>query len=290
MRPQLQSLTIDVDGYNIAAIRQQDPATSDLPKLLCLHGWLDNANSFLPMLPYLPGFDLVAIDLPGHGHSDTLPQGYHPHELCYQLTRFVESLGWSDCHVVGHSLGACIAPMLAVANPSLVTTMTMIEASGSLSEEADALPARMSRALSERLDPTRFTSRVFKSKQEATTSRLKAATMHELSARLIIDRQLREDADGYRWRFDPRWRMASAQYQTEAQVRAVLSAVSCKTLTIIAEDGFLTTRECSEDRLNCLQNRQTTTLPGNHHLHMDTPEPVATAINRFLEVTPALGG
>jgi hypothetical protein len=31
-------------------------------------------------------------------------------------------------------------------------------------------------------------------------------------------------------------------------------------------------------------------LPGHHHLHMDTPEPVAAAINRFLDAMPALGG
>jgi len=290
MRPQLESIELDIDGYRVAAIRQRDPKASELPRMLCVHGWLDNANSFLPMMPYLPAFDLVAVDLPGHGYSDALPCAYTLHEMSYQLTRIIQALGWPDCHVLGHSLGACIAPLLAVANRHVVTSLTLIEASGPLSETAEQLPARMVRSLQDRLAPERHASRLLSSREEAVASRMKAAKMLLPSARLIVDRQLEHDEQGYRWRFDPRWRMASAQYQTEEQVRAVLSAVECPVLTVIADDGYLHDRPTTEQRLNCLRKRTTVTLPGHHHLHMDTPEPVATAVNRFLGTLPAMGG
>lgn len=290
MRPTLEALSLSVDGTRIEGIRHRDRTEPSLPVLLCLHGWLDNASSFVPMMPFLPAFDVVSIDLPGHGYSDPLPQGYAAGELCYQLTRIIEAIGCAQCHVVGHSLGGSIAPMLAVANPAIVQSLTMIDASGPLSEEAMALPARMVRSLQDRLQPERFSSRLFASKADAVRARLKATRMEKQSARLIIDRQLLKVADGYRWRFDPRWRMASPQYQTEDQVREVLRAVSCRTLTIIAEDGYLASRPETEDRLNCLQSRYSVTLPGHHHLHMDNPEPVATAINRFLNAVPNLGG
>ena len=45
------------------------------PRVLALHGWLDNAASFVPLAPELPGLDLVAPHLPGHGASDHLPPG-----------------------------------------------------------------------------------------------------------------------------------------------------------------------------------------------------------------------
>lgn len=289
MRPKLESIALEVDGLTVTGIGQRDPSADNPPRMLCLHGWLDNANSFVPMMPYLPAFDLVAIDLPGHGYSDALPQGYTMHELYYQVTRVIEALGWTHCHVVGHSLGGSIAPMLAVANPEVVQSLTMIESAGPLSEEADKLPERMVKALQDRQRASRFKSRVFASKEDAVNARLKAARMATSSARLIIDRQLSKSEDGYRWRFDSRWRHASPQYLTEAQVHALLSAIACKTLSVIADDGFLTSRSETSSRLACLTNHQSITLPGHHHLHMDTPEPVAAAINRFLETLPDLG-
>lgn len=289
MRPRLESISLDIDGLSIAGIRQRDPAADQAPRMLCLHGWLDNANSFVPMMPYLPAFDLVAIDLPGHGYSDALPQGYTMHELYYQVTRVIEALGWSDCHLVGHSLGGSIAPLLTVANPDAVQSLTMIESSGPLSEEAEQLPARIVKALRNRRHSSRFESRLFETKEDAVNARLKAATMATSSARLIIDRQMRKSDEGYRWRFDPRWRYASPQYFTEAQVRALLSAITCKTLSVVANDGFLANRPETQARLDCLTDHQTLTLPGHHHLHMDTPEPVAAAINQFLGAMPDMG-
>jgi len=290
MQLQLESIKLSVNGRTVAGIRQRDPSINDAPKLLAVHGWLDNANSFVPLMPFLPAFDLVAIDLPGNGYSDWLPQGYSLHELYYQLTCIIASLGWSQCHLLGHSLGGCIAPMLSVASPNLVETLIMIEASGPLTEAPDKLPARITKAMKDRLNPDRFKSRLFNSKQDAIEARLRAAKMAPASAKLIIDRQVIEKGNGYRWRFDPRWRMASAQYQTEEQVRAILAAVACPSLTIIANDGYLAQRREHESRLACLSDRQSVTLPGQHHLHMDSPEPVAAAINGFLNTVPALGG
>jgi hypothetical protein len=44
--------------------------------VLAVHGWFDNANSFLGLAQTLPAsVRLIAIDLPGHGFSSHLPIG-----------------------------------------------------------------------------------------------------------------------------------------------------------------------------------------------------------------------
>jgi pimeloyl-ACP methyl ester carboxylesterase len=72
--------------------------------VLCLHGWLDNAASFLPLAEQLDGLDLVALDFAGHGHSD-----HRHHTARYYLTEYLwdveaamDALGWESCHLMGH--------------------------------------------------------------------------------------------------------------------------------------------------------------------------------------------
>lgn len=289
MRPKLESISLTINDNAVVGIRQRDPSL-DAPCMLCVHGWLDNANSFVPMMPHLPSFDLVAIDMPGHGYSDHLNLSYTMHEMVYQLIRVIQELNWSHCHLVGHSLGGSVAMMLAVALPEAVQSLTLIDSSGPLSESASQFPDRMRRSIKDRLAVKPTQARVFAHKKEAVAARLNATTMAYSSAKLIIDRQVIQTEDGYQWRFDPRWRHASSQYQTEEQVKALLSALDCPVMTVLADQGYLADRPATADRLSCLKDHHSVNISGHHHLHMDTPEPVAAAINQFLGATPALGG
>ena len=73
------------------------------PRVLALHGWLDNANSFQPMAPLLGQLDLVALDLPGHGHSDHRHSTarYHFVDYLYFSTATYTSLGYGDIYPLG---------------------------------------------------------------------------------------------------------------------------------------------------------------------------------------------
>lgn len=284
------SVNIELADINISAIRHTQAGVEVPTRLLCLHGWLDNANSFLPLMPYLPNVDILAIDLPGHGHSDHLNTGYGIPEVAMIVSEIASAFGWEIYNLLGHSLGGCIAPLVAAASPESISNLILIEASGAMSSSAQDFPERLMKASLDRTQRQIFNSRTMPNKQTAVDARLRAAKMTTPAANLIIDRQLEQTADGYTWRFDPKLRMATPMYLTEEHVEAVLRAVQCPTQTIIASDGFLSDRTDTEKRLGQLGQRDSVTLPGNHHLHMDTPEPVARAINRFLGTTPALGG
>lgn len=288
--PKPESVSLSVAGKTITGIRHRVP-NEDVPvKALCLHGWLDNANSFVPLMPLLPNIDLVAIDLPGHGFSEHLDSTYTVPDSAYWAAATMKALEWEQCHLIGHSLGGIIAPLLAVGVPECVQSMVLIESSGALTSEADTFVKRLQRSLSDQLDNKKYASRTYKSKDDAIASRLRAAKMNTASAKLIIDRQLAQFEDGWRWRFDSKLRVSTAHRLTEAHVRDIHANIECPVLSVIAEDGFLTSRDDTEERMALIKNLKTVSLPGHHHVHMDTPEPVAAAINQFLGTTPALGG
>lgn len=63
---------------------------------LCLHGWLDNAASFLPLLKHLSQPYVVAIDWPGHGKSShkSLDNQYHFVDYIETLYQLCQGNHW----------------------------------------------------------------------------------------------------------------------------------------------------------------------------------------------------
>ena len=288
--PRPESIALKVNGKTLTGIRHRVEGEEASTKLFCLHGWLDNANSFLPLMSLLPEIDLVAIDMPGHGFSDHLDSTYTIPDGAYWAAAAIKELGWERCHVAGHSLGGIIAPLIAVGVEGLVESLILIESSGALTSEPNNFVQRLQDSMSDQLTEDKYRSRVYPTKEDAVNTRLRSAKMALPSAKLIVDRQLAECDGGWQWRFDPKLRISTAHRLTEAHVNEINRHIECPVLTVIAKDGFLTSREQTADRLALIKDHKSVLLAGNHHLHMDTPDPVAAAINRFLGTTPALGG
>ena len=93
-------------------------------KVLALHGWLDNANSFVPMAQYLTDeIELVALDFAGHGLSDHRPPGHWYHLVDYvrDVALAVTQLDWQQFHLLGHSLGGGVSCNLAACAPEMIS-------------------------------------------------------------------------------------------------------------------------------------------------------------------------
>ncbi|WP_157962606.1 alpha/beta fold hydrolase, partial [Homoserinimonas sp. OAct 916] len=89
--------------------------------------------SFVPLAPHLSALQLVAIDLPGHGHSAHLPAGasYTTAAAICHVLDVADALGWDRFSLLGHSMGAGIASLTASVSDR-VDRLVAIEALGGL--------------------------------------------------------------------------------------------------------------------------------------------------------------
>lgn len=277
-----EEITIETPALRIAA-RAWGPADG-LPTL-ALHGWLDNAASFDGLAPLLPGLRLVCLDLPGHGRSEHLPPGqsYAFIDTVAQVHAATLALGWSRYCLIGHSLGAAVAAALAGAVPARVQRLVLLEGLGPLTEEPKHAAERLARALEDEERKQGKSAPTYASRDEAV--RRLEASMSRLSheaALTLVSRGLREVAGGFTWCSDPRLRLPSRLRMVEEQVLALLRAITCPVLLVRASEGFPFAPKAESARVAALRDARLVELPGGHHLHLDTPAPVAAEILELL--------
>lgn len=278
-----EAFELQVDGLRIAGLRAG--SRGGLP-VLALHGWLDNAASFEPLAALLPELDLVLIDLPGHGLSEHLPAAasYGTPQAIAHVLGILDALGWQRCVLLGHSMGAAIASLVAAVAPQRVQALIAIEALGGLaaaaSDTVNRLRAHM-QALA-RLEDKRL--RVFANLDAPVRARMQANQLDEASARRLVERGVRPVEGGWCWRSDPRLMLPTAVRMSEEQVRDVIAAIACPALVIYATpaQAYFPEPERSQ-RAALLRHGQLHTLPGNHHLHMDQAGAIAPLLRRFLD-------
>ncbi|MEN5203528.1 alpha/beta hydrolase [Stenotrophomonas sp. TWI700] len=278
----LTSFSLPVAGTTVAGLRS--PGTGG-QRVLALHGWLDNAASFVPLAAQLPGLELVAIDLPGHGHSAHLPPGTQyntPGAICHVLD-VADALGWDRFVLLGHSMGAGIASLTATAAPERVERLIAIEALGGLrgpeNETAQRLRehVRAARAL-----PTRKL-RVFPDLSAPIRARMMTNQLSEPCARLLVERGVKPIDGGYSWCSDQRLMLPTAMRLSEAQIDDLLAAIECPTQVIYATPAQTYYPEpLRRERISLLRNGRLAVFPGTHHLHMGHPQVVAEVIRGFL--------
>lgn len=279
----MHELRLETRRGRIAGLRGGQPGA---PRLLALHGWLDNAASFLPMAPWLvESFDLVALDLPGHGWSAHRPEGawYTFVDWLDDVLAALEALGWPRCHVLGHSMGGAIASVFAAAAPGRVGKLALIEALGPLPAVSGQALDALRRALQERRRVDEKRLRVFADPAEAVTARMQANGLSEPAARLLVERSLAPVEGGFIWRTDPRLTLTTPQRAHEAQIREWLQGIEAPTLVIAADPpSDVLAHPALRERFALLRDGHVRHLPGHHHLHMDEPAPVARALVDFL--------
>ena len=133
-------------------------ADSDVTMLL-LAPWPESLWAFRRIWGRLSAVGrVVAIDLPGFGHSDGRPELIAPDAAGEFLARLIDEWGLGAPHVVGPDVGTAAALFLAAKTPERVTSLTVgggavrfpVEAGGALKDLIEAPSLDVVRALDAR--------------------------------------------------------------------------------------------------------------------------------------------
>jgi len=254
-------------------------------KVLALHGWLDNAHSFLPLAESLPNdIHLIAIDQAGHGWSDHR-QGnswYYLTDFVHDIALLTKALAWSKFSLLGHSLGGAVSCMVATALTEQVQALTVIEGLGPLSGKPQQASQRFREAIDGLSRANKTHLRRHANPMDATTARLKTSQMSSHSAAQLVERGLKQVDDGWIWRTDPRLRVTSPVRFTETEIQYILEGIQCPVLQVLPKPvSAMVSLPQMQRRYAMLKNYQQVDIDGHHHLHMDKPIECATAIFPF---------
>ncbi|MBM4227316.1 MAG: acetoin dehydrogenase dihydrolipoyllysine-residue acetyltransferase subunit [Gammaproteobacteria bacterium] len=117
----------DVDGLRLRYVKVGDAG----PAVILIHGFGgDLGNWLFNQEPLAAGAEVYALDLPGHGQSGKNLTDASVPGLAATVVGFMESVGITKAHLVGHSLGGAISLQLAAKEPGRVLSLSLLAPAG----------------------------------------------------------------------------------------------------------------------------------------------------------------
>ena len=264
--------------------------SQDKPLILALHGWLDNANSFLPLSHYLTDYQIMAIDWPGHGLSEHRPGKYPLHwiDYLYDLDALLTALPAEQqpTAILGHSLGGIIASAYTAAFPEKVATLVLVEALSPLYEKESKVKPRLNNSFKSHrryLQVEAKNSNVYRDISVAVNARHKLTALDVAWCEILTQRNMQKLDCGVSWRSDPRLKLDSPLRLAYSQVDALMQTHEVDTLLILGSQGFTQLSSAIPTAKRWFNQLEVEEIEGDHHLHMGSAKAVSFAIDRFLK-------
>ncbi|KAI5942937.1 serine hydrolase-like protein 2 isoform X3 [Manis javanica] len=278
--------------------------------VLCLHGWLDNANSFDRLIPLLPkDFQYVAMDFGGHGLSSHYSPGfpYYQQNFVSEIRRVTAAMKWNRFSLMGHSFGGIVGGTFSCLFPEMVDKLILLDSSPLTldSKEISNLLTYKRKAIEHMLQVEASKKpRQVVSPEEMLQGLLKNNShVGEECGKLLLQRGATQEATGLVLNRDRRiaWPQYCLEFISREMFVHAIRKLQAHVLLIKATQGYNDVRrENDADRdfvllLNSMlksvlkERFQFVEVPGNHYIHLNQPQLVAGLISSFLrgrEKTP----
>ena len=268
----MHEVTYQIDPISIAGISNQQLGK---PLIIALHGWLDNANSIVPLMPYLMDYHVIALDWAGHGHSDHRPSGMEYLQMDYvdDLNQLIETNEWHGAILLGHSMGGILASIYASVYPEKIDRVISIDSFGPLVGDEQDTVETLRKGIDTRQQSRNKSKRALPemSLQSLIEKRSQHTELSHLNISLLISRSVKPSSNfettvtpdtQVQWTTDRRLRKPSLLRLTEGQAREIMKSINAKMLIIAATEGFVTQRKQLAKRGEWNGNIETVEIEG----------------------------
>lgn len=107
------------------------------PPLVFLHSLALSADMWIPVMgEFATDFDVIAVDLRGHGHSKYDGKDFTVEDMANDLKFFLDDLNIQKTHLLGMSMGGCVAINFAATYPDYVDRLVLCDTTAWYGENA----------------------------------------------------------------------------------------------------------------------------------------------------------
>lgn len=293
--PPARRVRVEVgDGTSVSAVLWGNSTSTEVPgegveprpTLVFLHGGGQNLHTWDTVLLGL-GEPALAIDLPGHGHSDwRADSDYSPPVLADAAAAAIRAHGAAPVFVVGMSMGGMTTMALAARHPDLVRAAVIVDVTPGSGARVAKLDDAQKGAVALTSGPQSFES--FEAMVEAAVR----SSPHRSRASLArgVAHNARPAEDGtWIWRYD---RARNQGASTADGFNALWDDVSASTapMTLVRGGASLFTHD--EDIEEFLRRKPGTPVHvvdgAGHAVQSDRPRQLVEIIRAAMDAAPAV--
>ncbi|CAF3535952.1 unnamed protein product [Rotaria socialis] len=288
----------NLEGFVLKSDKAADNGGSNnTKKIICIHGWLDNLNSFLPVAEKLvtdgPNYEILLYDRAGHGFSSHLPKGceYSMAHVVQDLHCVVLNLGWEKTKfsILGHSYGAIYGITYAACYPEeveCVVAMDSIPWSETPTEDVfKAYRTRIDASLQFHTKPPRPVDYDITTEGFIQLTKLRRPGLTDEGVKLIVERSVRRDKDNkLRITFDEAIKVYPVYPYTDELVRSLFRNLKASTLVIFTKNVDEAKYKNSFDYMREFNpNFELELIDGPHDFHLTHVKEVVDLIERYFD-------
>lgn len=237
------------------------------PAIVILHGLGGSSNEFVPTAEALSPRRVILVDQRGHGASTRTPADVSRHAFVDDAVRVIEAEEREPVDLVGQSMGAHTAMLVAARRPELIGRLVMLEgdAGGGSADDRAAIGSFF------RSWPIPFAGRV-EAREFLGDGALARAWATDLEER----------SDGLHPRFDADVMVRTLEGMS-APNRREWESVSVPTLVIYADGGMFTEEQKADFVARGRRVARVDLVGASHDAHLDAFDEWVAVLGSFLE-------